>query len=260
MKKRKNKLSAKWAQESNRFLKSRNWRLIKNILFENFDKVCVNCGSSEKIHVDHIKARVNDISCKHWLDITNLQPLCEYCNCTIKGRKNTDYRNNEFKEKAETLLPLVEQAFELEKLSLNWTLFNNTRKAKKKTVSLKTKIKDFVSDTTTFDEVKIKFNITKDTPNYGKILLHIKNCITGAKEAKRMVLQRGDSKKIEQLNKKKIVEHNKLLKKRKRIIKRLSALNGIIKSGGCLKEKERTEFNNLVWEKQVLDDFCKDIK
>ena len=266
MKKRKSNPKSNWARESNKFLRSPNWRLIKSVMFDHFDKVCVNCGSDEKIHVDHVVARVHDPSGESWLDVTNLQPLCEHCNCTIKGIKNTDYRNDEFKEKIKTLVPLVEEAFELEKLSLKWTLFNGAKEArkKKKTDNLKKKIRDFVNDSTSFDEVKLKFNITKDTPNYKNILLHIKNCITNAKDAKRMALQRGESKKLERLNKEKIIEHNKLLKgnnrKRKKTLKRLKQLNGIIEAGGCLRNKELVELKDLVWKKQVLDDFYRNIK
>lgn len=60
---------------------------IRDAVFNKYGKVCLCCGSTENLTIDHVipvkKGGKNDIS--------NYQPLCKGCN-SRKSTQNTDYR------------------------------------------------------------------------------------------------------------------------------------------------------------------------
>lgn len=69
---------------SQKFSQSKEWKLVRNKVFKNKEKVCAYCGSTDKLHVDHIKPKSKY---KHLaLDESNLQILCMPCNFA-KGAK-----------------------------------------------------------------------------------------------------------------------------------------------------------------------------
>ena len=57
-------------------------------LCKKYKKRCVCCGEKEKLHADH----VIPVSKGGTSDISNIQPLCEYCNKSKGNRHATDYR------------------------------------------------------------------------------------------------------------------------------------------------------------------------
>jgi 5-methylcytosine-specific restriction endonuclease McrA len=60
-------------------------------LCEWFGNACLRCGSTEKLSPDHViplsKGGMNDIS--------NIQPLCLFCNYSKNNRNSNDYRDPE---------------------------------------------------------------------------------------------------------------------------------------------------------------------
>lgn len=64
------------------FLRSREWRAVRDAYLATAEWVCVNCGSKENLLVDHIKPRFKFPELA--LTATNFQVLCWRCN----GRKN----------------------------------------------------------------------------------------------------------------------------------------------------------------------------
>jgi len=280
-----------WSKETKKFLRSKQWKLVRDLTFEHFDKVCTNCNSTDNIHLDHIKPRVKDAKGLHWLDITNLQPLCGKCNCEVKGILDTDYRSHKHKEKCRELKSLFEQALIDEGFDKSWTLWLNkpskkkkrriekkklnnlksqnnvTKKLKcpeKKRDTLESKIKDFINDNTTFDEVISQFNISNQMPNYSKIVLFIKHSITNEKDACNAARHRVEERTHLKSEKKEILKHNEAVKrehkKRKKIYTRLNQLNDLYARFGSLRKKEIAEFKDLLWKKKVSDDFFRNIK
>lgn len=211
----KNKIVSVWGKQSNKFLRGKEWKLLKSIVFDHFEKKCTNCGSVDNIHLDHIVARINDKGGSRWLDITNVQPLCEFCNCSIKGIKNTDYRTNIVKNKFEALIPLVEDTFNSLNMSTNWDIVSkkNEEKIISKTSKFKNKLKNFIKINTSFDATVKKFKIDKNTPNYKEILLFVKQTVDGVKSANVVKLKRMDKKQLELLNTKQQLEKNKQIKR-----------------------------------------------
>lgn len=280
-----------WSKETKKFLRSKQWKIVRDLTFEHFDKICTNCNSTDKIHLDHIKPRVKDAKGLHWLDITNLQPLCEKCNCEVKGILDTDYRTHTHKEKCRELKPLFEQALINKGFNKTWTLWLNKPSKKKsrrvekeklnnlksqnsvakrskcpekKRDTLETKIRDFINDSTTFDEVISQFNINNQIPNYSKIVLFIKHSITNEKDACNAARRRGKTRAQLKSEKKEILKHNEIVKKehkkRKKIYGRLNQLNDLYTRFGSLRKKETAELKDLLWKKKVSDDFFRDIK
>lgn len=68
-----------------------DWIRIRSEVFKIHGKVCLCCGSTEDIAVDHIKpySLYPELS----MDINNMQPLCRSCNSKKGNRRITDYRN-----------------------------------------------------------------------------------------------------------------------------------------------------------------------
>ena len=67
------------------------WKELKKRVFETYGKVCLCCGSTEHIAVDHIKpySRFPELC----IEFDNLQPLCISCNGRKGNRIIVDYRN-----------------------------------------------------------------------------------------------------------------------------------------------------------------------
>lgn len=66
-----------------RFLKSPEWRAVREVVFERDGRLCRQCGSTESLQIDHIlpKSKFPELA----LSPENLQVLCWCCN----RRKNT---------------------------------------------------------------------------------------------------------------------------------------------------------------------------
>lgn len=66
------------------------WKNLKEQVFKEYGKVCLCCGSTEHISVDHIKpySKFPELC----IDFNNLQPLCRSCNSIKGNRKIVDYR------------------------------------------------------------------------------------------------------------------------------------------------------------------------
>lgn len=77
------------------FYGSEKWRKLRNRVLKKYNKVCMCCGSKNKIQVDHIYPRSKYPRLEFVFQ--NLQVLCEECNFRKSNRTNKDYR------------PLVEQ-------------------------------------------------------------------------------------------------------------------------------------------------------
>ena len=79
---------------SNEFLKSHNWKRVRMAALTQYGNQCMCCGVSPhegaKICVDHIKPRLTNPELA--LDISNLQVLCEDCNCGKGNWNNMDFR------------------------------------------------------------------------------------------------------------------------------------------------------------------------
>ena len=179
-----------WAEESNRFLRSREWKLVRKLTFTYFDKVCTNCGSRDSIHLDHIISRVNDSNGSMWLDINNLQPLCEHCNTVIKGRQNIDYRTDEHKAKCVELAPLFERALTNKGFNTSWEMWKDKKKEPTKRQlehrEWKAKIREAIGDSKsiTFDEVLTKLGIDKNVRNFKYIRNYINYCFSDGRKDK----------------------------------------------------------------------------
>lgn len=66
------------------------WETIRKIIFERYGKVCLKCGATTQIQVDHIKPKSKFPELTY--DINNLQPLCWPCNKQKTNRYIADYR------------------------------------------------------------------------------------------------------------------------------------------------------------------------
>jgi 5-methylcytosine-specific restriction endonuclease McrA len=60
------------------FLKSPEWRALRATVLAEMGSVCVKCGSTEQVQVDHIfpRSKFPELA----LERTNLRPLCWPCN------------------------------------------------------------------------------------------------------------------------------------------------------------------------------------
>ena len=71
----------------NKFYSSQKWLNLRYNFLMKSDRVCVLCGSTNDLHVDHIVPRSLDQSLS--LMESNLQILCKSCNF---GKSNKDYK------------------------------------------------------------------------------------------------------------------------------------------------------------------------
>lgn len=190
-----------WEKETKRFLRSRPWQLLRKLTFQYFEKKCTSCGSTANIHLDHIISRFNDNNGERWLDITNLQPLCEYCN-SIKNTKNTDYRNTTHEERAEKLKPIFEKALNDIGYTPSWILMECTINDEhgKNRAEWKQKIRACVKNGMTYDEIINKFNIITSTLDYKYINYYINFILSDQFSDKKE--KRKEKKRRNKLNKK----------------------------------------------------------
>lgn len=73
-----------------RFLASPEWREIREKVLAYYGRVCMACGSTRRITVDHIKPRSKYLHLA--LSFENLQVLCWECNKQKCNLHETDYR------------------------------------------------------------------------------------------------------------------------------------------------------------------------
>jgi 5-methylcytosine-specific restriction endonuclease McrA len=81
----------KKASRSREFLRGDAWKELRLAALSLYGSVCMKCGTTESIQVDHVKPRYRHPELA--LDIGNLQILCWTCN-RLKGyHKHEDYRD-----------------------------------------------------------------------------------------------------------------------------------------------------------------------
>lgn len=66
------------------------WVEIREVAFDLYGRVCLKCGSTEQVQMDHVKPKSLYPHLKY--DIANLQPLCWPCNREKCDKHETDYR------------------------------------------------------------------------------------------------------------------------------------------------------------------------
>lgn len=71
------------------FYKSRGWLELRFDFLKNKERICVLCGSTKEIHVDHIKPRSKYPELQ--LNGDNLQLLCKKCNLGKSNRDETRF-------------------------------------------------------------------------------------------------------------------------------------------------------------------------
>ena len=67
----------------------KKWRRTRRIILKAYGRICMRCGSTKKIQVDHIKPKFFFPELMYSFE--NLQVLCEKCN-SWKGTRTIDYR------------------------------------------------------------------------------------------------------------------------------------------------------------------------
>lgn len=72
------------------FYSTKEWKLLREKVFDLFGYKCMKCGSEDFLCVDHIKPR--SLFPEFELDINNMQILCNSCNISKSNRSFTDYR------------------------------------------------------------------------------------------------------------------------------------------------------------------------
>lgn len=81
------------------FLSSKEWKAVRNIVLSKYGRLCMRCGSKDRIQIDHIKPRSKYPQLQ--LDVNNLQVLCWECNKDKAARYEKDYRSSK-----QLLLPM----------------------------------------------------------------------------------------------------------------------------------------------------------
>lgn len=71
------------------FYQTTRWQRLRYETLRRYRKCCL-CGSTDRLHVDHIKPRSLYPNLEH--DPNNLQVLCAECNLAKSNRDTTDYR------------------------------------------------------------------------------------------------------------------------------------------------------------------------
>jgi len=70
--------------------KDKKWQKLRKAVFRKYGKVCMKCGSTGEIHVDHIKpkSKYPDLA----YEFSNMQLLCKDCNYEKSNKNTIDYR------------------------------------------------------------------------------------------------------------------------------------------------------------------------
>ncbi len=74
------------------FVSSHEWKVLREQAYMLYGRICLKCGSSNNITMDHIKPKSKYPALA--LDIDNLQPLCWPCNKKKSYTDETNYRIN----------------------------------------------------------------------------------------------------------------------------------------------------------------------
>ena len=74
------------------FYDSDEWLILRRIPLKLYGRTCMKCGSTTKIHVDHIKPR--SLHPLLELELQNLQILCKDCNNEKSNKNEADYRTS----------------------------------------------------------------------------------------------------------------------------------------------------------------------
>lgn len=92
------------------FCQSEDWLNLRERVFQRYGKVCAKCGSTEHLHIDHIKPKSLHPGLR--LDISNMQVLCAKCNLSKGNRHTVDYtKRGVLKLSVETIMAEYEQFF-----------------------------------------------------------------------------------------------------------------------------------------------------
>ena len=93
-----------WESGRHNFFKPKNserpeisptkWKHLRKEVFDKYGKLCLKCGASDDIVVDHIIPYSKNKNLA--TDINNLQPLCRSCNSKKGNRESIDYRLNTY--------------------------------------------------------------------------------------------------------------------------------------------------------------------
>lgn len=66
------------------------WNKLRTKVFRHYGRFCMCCGSTKKLHIDHIKPF--SLYPELEFEFDNLQVLCNSCNSSKSNRKIIDYR------------------------------------------------------------------------------------------------------------------------------------------------------------------------
>ena len=83
--------SAVLLAQSRSFYLTKDWKALRKRALARDGGVCVACGATERLQVDHIKPRHQHPHLA--LDLTNTQTLCIHCNSS-KGTRTAPIRTN----------------------------------------------------------------------------------------------------------------------------------------------------------------------
>jgi len=71
-------------------LNDKRWQNLRRRVFNAYGKVCMKCGSTDELHVDHIKPKSKYPKLAY--DFDNLQVLCKTCNYEKSNKTCDDFR------------------------------------------------------------------------------------------------------------------------------------------------------------------------
>jgi hypothetical protein len=77
-------------ESSGNFYRSMPWVVLRSRILAKYGRVCMKCGATSDITVDHIKPR--SLYPELELEFDNMQVLCRCCNSAKNNKDTTDYR------------------------------------------------------------------------------------------------------------------------------------------------------------------------
>jgi 5-methylcytosine-specific restriction endonuclease McrA len=77
-------------KKSNRLNNCPDWQLLRRRVLHFYGAICMCCGSTKNINIDHIKPKSKYPELA--MEFSNLQVLCWPCNKSKNNRHETDYR------------------------------------------------------------------------------------------------------------------------------------------------------------------------